>query len=132
MAEGKERHAFLTAYLVLGITLNSFALLGYLFKSVLNRPDFSGVPAWELIVVPIPPFFYIVCLIAILNWKKWGFYGVIATFILTFVIILTMGIYGSGVMGIYGSGVFWGFVHIALLYGLLQIGGDKKGWTQLE
>ena len=124
MAEGKQRHAFLTAYLVLGITLNSFAMLDYLFRSVLNRPDFSGVPAWELIVVPIPPFFYIVCLIAILNWKKWGFYGVIAAFILTFVIDLTMGIYGSG--------VFWGFVHIALLYGVLQIGGDKKGWTQLE
>ena len=86
-----------------------------------NLPD---APAWAFPVLAIFGVINIMCLIALFKWKKWGFYGALASGILVCVINVSIGLnIVQAVLGLAG---------IAILYGVLQIGGDKKGWAQLE
>jgi len=56
--------------------------------------------------------------------EKWGFW----LFTLTACDTLCLNLYvGAG----YATAVF-GLSGVAILYEVLHIGGDKKGWTQLE
>ena len=66
----------------------------------------------------------IVCAVALFQWKKWGFFGFVATSILALGLNLTIG------LNIFQ--VILGLAGIAILYGVLQIGNERKGWTQLE
>jgi hypothetical protein len=124
MSEGKQRHGCLTAVLVVNIILNAFAILGNLLGGAMTRQSFPDAPGWALPVLAIAGIFSTVCLVALFRWKKWGFYGAVATTVLAFVVNLAVGLTIAQAL--------IGFVGIALLYGVLQIGGDKKGWTQLE
>jgi hypothetical protein len=63
-------------------------------------------------------------LLLYLNGKKWGFWGFIASSIVALFVNLSIG------MGIGQS--LLGLVGIALLYGVLHIGKENKGWPQLE
>ena len=66
----------------------------------------------------------VVFAIAIFQWKKWGFFGVIVNTIVAFGINMYAGVgIGQSVLGLVGVGV---------LFGVLQIGGDQNGWSQLE
>lgn len=124
MSEGKQRHGCLTAFLVVGIILNALASLMHLLGGAMIRQNFPDAPGWALPVLAIGGIFNIVCLIALFQWKKWGFYGAVAFGILVFVVNLVVGLdVVQALMGLFG---------IVVLYGVLQIGGDKKGWTQLE
>jgi hypothetical protein len=61
----------------------------------------------------------------VLQWKKrWGFCALVATAVAILMVNLKIGF--SVVQVLLGLG------SVATLYGLLQIGGEKKGWTQLE
>jgi hypothetical protein len=62
--------------------------------------------------------------IALFNWKKWGFFG----FLVTSVAAFAQNIY----LGIGIPNVVLGLMGIAIFYGVLQIGGQKSGWSQLE
>jgi len=124
MSEGKQRHGCLTTFLVLGIIANALASLGNLFGGAMIRQSFPDVPAWALPVLAVGGIFNIVCIIALFQWKKWGFYGAVASYIVAFFVNL--------VVGLNIVQALLGLVGIALLYGVLQIGGDKKGWAQLE
>ena len=127
MTEGKQRHWCLTAFLVVAITLNSLVALMYLFWGFLLAS--MGAAVVDVVVVSLLlPLgivgFNIVCLVALYQWKKWGFYGAVASGLLWFVVTLAIGFpIVPAVIGLVG---------FAVLYGVLQIGGDKKGWTQLE
>lgn len=66
----------------------------------------------------------VVCLFALFQWKKWGFYGIVAMTIVNFTVNLLLG--GSPESAISG------LAGIAILYGLLQLGQPKTGWEQLE
>lgn len=61
---------------------------------------------------------------ALLRWKKWGFFGITASALVALVVNLVIGI-NPGL-------AFSGLVGVALLYALLQIGGERKAWTQLD
>jgi hypothetical protein len=57
-------------------------------------------------------------------WKKWAFYGFAVTTVLALGVNLSVGLgIGRSLIGLVG---------IAVLYGVLQIGEQKKGWNQLE
>jgi len=64
------------------------------------------------------------CVVAVIMWKKWGFWTFCITSVVAFGLNLMIG------LGL-GSALF-GFVGIAVLYAALQTGGDKKGWPQLD
>ena len=67
---------------------------------------------------------YLACLIALFKWKKWGFFVAIA-----------VGIAASFVnvaVGLPVAQAFGGLIWLLILYGVLQIGGERKGWSQLD
>ena len=120
----KQRHGCLTAWLILMIAANGLtAIVTPLMISQIQRatPNF---PAWGAFVIPVLAILNVVFALAIFKWKKWGFFGFCVTALLTFCFNIYAG------LGV-GQAVF-GLVGIAVLYGVLQIGGENKGWTQLE
>lgn len=124
MSEGKQRHGCLTAWLVLMIIANSGTALMYLFGSAVIRQNLPSAPDWAFPILSIVGIVNVVCSIALFRWQKWGFFGFIATTAAAFVINLMLGLNILQLLT--------GLVGIAILYGVLQIGKEKKGWTQLE
>jgi len=124
MNQGKQRHGCLTAYLVVAIILSAIASLGNLLGGAMIQRAFPNAPVWAMPVLAFIGVFHIVCLVALFQWKKWGFYGVVLCSLASVAVNLIVG------LGI-GQALF-GLIGIAVLYGVLQIGGGTKGWTQLE
>ena len=124
MSEVKQRHGCLTAFLVVAIIGNAVAVLLYIFATGTVLQSFPGASPWTLVVLAVVGILNIVCLIALFKWKKWGFYAALVFSFVTFAVNLVLGV------GIIRA--ILGFIGIAILYGVLQIGGPRKGWTQLE
>lgn len=124
MAEGKTRHGCLTAWLVFMIIVNAATALMYLFggeRIGLMLPD---MPGWALPILIAVGAFNLVCAIALLQWKKWGFWGFCATSVVVLVVNLMANL-GTGT-------ALLGLVGVLLLYGILQMGTENKGWPQLD
>lgn len=66
----------------------------------------------------------IVFAVALLRWRKWGFFGFVVTTAISVFVHMSMG------MGIVRS--LYGFAGIAILYGVLEIGGANKAWGRLR
>jgi hypothetical protein len=119
----KKRHGCLTTWLILIIVFNliGLILLGIGSTAIGDAKDIGG---WYLPTVMVLTALVIVCTVGLFYWKKWGFWGIAALEI------------GSLVPNIIVRGYYYAIisaiVSIAILYGVLQIGGDNKGWSQLE
>ena len=120
----KLRHGCLTAFLILMIIANSIIALFYLFSGSTVAKAFPESSSWALPVLIIIGIFNVACAIALYQWKKWGFYGFTISSIITFIVNLIIG------LNMFQS--FVGFMGIAVLYWVLQMGKEKKGWDQLE
>jgi hypothetical protein len=122
MAMTKDRHGCLTAWLILMIVANSLTALSYLVLTLLGRKTVA--PAWALVTLAVGCIANVVFAVALFRWKRWGFFGFLVTTILALVINLRIGIKPIFV----GIGLFG----IVILYAVLQIGGERRGWNQLE
>ena len=115
----KQRHGCLTAYLVFIIVGNSATALIYLLGS-----ENIHMPKWAFPVMIVAGIFNLVCAIALFRWKKWGFWGAVASGVVVFFINLSIGVQpGFALAGLLG---------VAILYGVLHIGKENKGWSQLD
>lgn len=124
MAEQKQRHGCLTAWLIFMIVANSLAALFYLLVSSSIRQQLPNAPEWLFPVMGIGGLFNLGFAIALFKWKKWGFWGFCASSIVAFTLNLTAGLgIGPSMLGLIG---------VAVLYGVLQIGKEDKGWPQLD
>jgi hypothetical protein len=123
MNQPKRRHGCLTTWLVLIVAANSLVGLLYLFA---RDPIQRSLPsaAWAIPVLTLVSAANVVFAIALFQWKMWGFVGLVATSGVAFVINLSVGLNIAGAL--------LGFLGPVVLYALLQIGGEKKSWTQLE
>ncbi len=120
----KERHGCLTAYLVFAIIANSATALLYLFGAAAIKRSTPNIPDWAFPVLIVLVLFNLACAIALLRWKKWGFWGLIVSAVVTLGINLTIGLgLSSAIVGLLG---------VVILYGVLQIGKDNRGWPQLD
>ena len=124
MADTKQRHGCLTAWLVLMIISNAFVSLFYIVGSGSMNEQFPNAPAWAFPMLALLGVANVVFAIALFKWKMWGFYCFCATSVIAIVINLSIG------MGI-GSSI-GGLVGVALLFGVLHIGKERKAWPQLE
>ena len=115
MADAKQRHWCLTAWLILMITANSIIVLSLLMAMTLKS---RGIALLFFAIANI------VFLVSLSEWKKWGFLGYVGTNIL----IMISGLMTGWHIGRFLLQVLW----VLILYALLQIGKEKKGWTQLE
>ena len=122
MADGKQRHGCLTAFLVIMIIANATTALLYLLRGSTIRQNMADLPNWALPVLAVLGIFNIVCAVALFQWKKWAFWGFVASAAIAFAINLQIGLgVGQSVLGLVG---------IAVLYSVLQM--RKRGWAQLE
>lgn len=122
----KQRHGFVTAWLVLMIIANSMTAINNLFASLMITDNFpSNVPTQMIIILGIIGIANIVFSVLLFKWKKLGFWGFIITSIGSLIINLSTG------LDIVQS--FFGMVGIALIYGVLQIKKDGiSAWENLE
>ena len=118
MDQEKQRNRSLTAWLVLMFIYNLVTAGG------LYRRFHASAPSWALRVFVNVSTLNVVCAITVLQWKRWGFYTLVATAVAILMVNLKIGF--SAVQVLLGLG------SVAILYGLLQVGGEKKGWAQLE
>ncbi len=124
MPEPKKRHGCLTAWLILMLVVNSITALVYLFMGGSIRESYPHASSWTIPTLIVLGLFNLSCAVALFQWKKWGFWGICASSVIAFIVNLSAGVgIGSSLLG---------FVGVALLYGVLQIGKENKGWTQLE
>ena len=133
MVEAKQRHWCPAAWLILMIIANSVIvssiLMAMTIKSSLpNAPQpwamFTLAGRYLAIANVVIATANVVFLVALFQWKKWGFFGFVGSTILVMVIGLTIGKPIGRVL----LQVLW----VVILYAVLQIGKEKRGWTQLE
>lgn len=124
MSDGKQRHGCLTGCLVLMIIINAATALMYLLGSAAIGQYYPSAPGWTFPVLAVMGIVNVVCAVALFQWKRWGFFGFGAVSIVAFVVNLIIG------LNVFQA--ILGFAGVAILYGVLQIGKEKKGWTQLD
>jgi len=103
---------------------NSMVVVISLIASAAIGQSFFSAPRWMFPVLTICAIVNVVCAYALFQWKKWGFFGFIATAALTITVNLMN-----------GASIFQallGLVGVAVLFAVLHIGKENKGWTQLE
>jgi len=115
----KQRHGCLTAYLILMVIAHIAVLYIFFFYALGSVISDDR----EILVFLIGMFFNFVCIIALFSWKKWGFWGLVASSVVSFFLNLSMGKGGFSILGLVG---------LLILYGVLHIGGKKNGWAQLD
>jgi hypothetical protein len=124
MTEVKHRHGCLTAWLSIMILLNAFSIFANIFLRDWLRKSQPMVPAWSFSAYTASAIVFLIGAIALWRWKRWGFHlyliGSVATFILNLLLKYNILL------------ALLGFVGLAILYGVLQIGGENKGWNKLE
>ena len=124
MNEQKKRHGCLTAWLVLMLISNSAVVLIYVLGSAVVRQYYPNAPGWAFPALTLGGVLNIVFIVALFRWKKWGFWGSVATYALSSVVGLVVGLSVAQTLN--------GLTGLAILFGVLQIGKQNKGWPQLE
>ena len=120
----KTRHGCVTAWLVLMIVANSLTAVVNLASEEAIRKTLPDMPSWALPVLASCAALNVVFAIALFAWKKWGFYGFVGTSIVALIVNLRSGV------GIIPA--LFGLLGVVILYAVLQIGGARKAWPQLE
>jgi hypothetical protein len=119
----KSRHGCATAWLIFMIIANAAVMLLYLVSGNQIKQNLPNSPDWVLPVLIGLGALNVVFAVFLLAWKKWAFYGFAANSILILFVNLAAGLGAQSVSGLVG---------IAILYGVLQIGGERSTWNQLE
>jgi hypothetical protein len=122
----KQRHGCVTAWLVLIIVLNSVVAFLYLLRgSWIAEHLPGGISTGMITLLGLLCILNIVFAVMLFQWKKWGFWGVIVTDVIAFIINLSIGLsIVQSALGLLGIGV---------LYAILQIKqGSKSAWENME
>jgi hypothetical protein len=82
------------------------------------------MPGWAPAILALMGALNIVFVVALFQWKKWGFFGFVVVSVTALAVNLQ-----SGVSPLQSG---FGLLGITVLYAVLQIGGPKSGWAQLE
>ena len=125
ISPAKKRHGCLTAWLVLMVIADVFAAIaGFAMSAFAPAAVAKTGPPWAMPAMGVLCLLQLVCVIGLFMWKKWGFYGLVVLGVASAVI--------NSIEGRWVSGVVGAIVGLAILYLVLQIGKDDKGWPQLD
>jgi hypothetical protein len=117
------RHGCLTTYLVFVIIVNSAMALVYLFGSEWLRRNGAQTPSWAFWALAIAGVVNVIAAVALLRWRRWGFWLFVASALAGLAVNLSIGM---------PQGIFGAVVGIAILYGVLHIGKERKAWPRLH
>jgi hypothetical protein len=120
----KKRHGCLTAYLVFMIVANAAVTAVYTVNGDAIRQQVPQMPSWALPVLSVFGVINLVCSVGLWKFKLWGFFGFVVSAIVVAGINVGIGLGIGSAMG--------GLIGVAILYGVLHIGSDNKGWPQLD
>ena len=123
----KNRHGCVTAWLILMILGNFLSAVSYFFMGDTIASALPSQPSITLMWgIGLMALVNIVFTIMLFQWKKIGFYGFIGTSALAFILNIMIGI------GVLQS--IAGLLGVVVLYGILQIKGERKisAWDHLE
>lgn len=122
----RERHGCVTAFLILMIIGNALTAVTYVFMGDMIAQNFpGGISTSMLMLLSVIGIANVVFAVSLWQWKRWGFYGFLASSVITLAINLSIGV------GIGQS--FGGLIGIAILYGVLQMQqSGSSGWDNLE
>ena len=124
LSDMKQRHPFLAMALGFFIVANAaFAVSGLLASDVV-RDRLPPASASTVVVVTLLAACNVIWGVALWNWRKWGFWGMClcAVLALDMNLVINVGFYPAA------GECLW----IALLYGILNIGNENRGWPQLD
>lgn len=124
MNRPKWRHGCVTAWLILMTVANALNALVTPLSAAVLQPTTPGFPVWVVWPIALLSILNVIFALALLSWKKWGFFGFVATSLIAFGLNLYAG--GGVLLSVLG------LLGVAILYGVLQIGGQDSVWSQLE
>src|SRR5690348_10145000 len=87
----KQRHGCLTAWLLFVIVLNAVAAVLNVFDSGLAS-TIPGSAGWAVPVRAALAIVNVTCAVALLLWRRWGFYGLVVTTIVGLVVNVALGV----------------------------------------
>jgi hypothetical protein len=119
----KTRHGCLTGFLAVAVLINAGLVLFYLAVTI-GLTGFTGPPPWVFPVLALVAAVNVAAAVAIYGWKKWGFYAFLATSLFMAGLNLYLGVGPIRALA--------GLIGVALLYGVLRIGGKNRAWDRLE
>ncbi len=119
----RKRHGLLTLWLVLVIGANFLEALRHYILQDEIREIFPEAPEWVFVVLLLAGAANVVFGIALFLWKKWAFWGLLCISLLQAVLYIYLGV---GLQAL----VF--VLVVVVLYFVLQLGGEQRGWYQLE
>ncbi|WP_291323272.1 hypothetical protein [Desulfonatronospira sp.] len=118
----RKRHGCLTIWLVVVIGANFLdAFRHYLMRDELME-QFPGTPEWVITGLFILALVNVACGIALFRWKKWGFWVLLLSSLAGAYLYLQLSFVNALVP----------LLVVAVLFGVLHIGGERRGWDQLE
>ncbi len=129
MANGKQRHVVLTAYLVFMFLWNALGV-AVLIPYAIGRSSFKeGLGEeddWSAqLAIPLTFFtFHCACVVGLWRLKKWGFYG----YFLAAVAIVGLNLFVGSDSASSAMGLIW----VLVLFAVLHVGKENKGWPQLD
>jgi hypothetical protein len=119
----KQRHGCATAWLTLMVASNTGVPIMILARGDEIRRQVPDYPDWAMPAGVVACLLNIVFILALFAWQKWGFYGLVAMSALGFAMNLAAGLGAQAAVGLVG---------IVILFLVLQIGGERSTWKQLE
>lgn len=114
-----KRNGWLSAFLIVSLVLDGLTALTYIFGG-----GALDLPGWARPVLAVICLFNVACVLSLFQWKKWGFWGLCVSTLVTLVINISLGVsIGLSISALLGP---------TILFGLLQIGKGNKAWLQLS
>jgi hypothetical protein len=125
----RTRHVLVTVLLGLILAVNVVLALVFCVQAIVSMLQaglLSSLVPWVGLAAAVLYGVNAACAVALLLWRKWGFYGFLATVAIDFVLTLTTGkILAASLTFIAGLAV------IGLFYYVLQC-GKPSTWSQLD
>jgi len=126
-----KRHGCLTAWLALMLFLEATSIITELgLKAIGGTAAFSPItkmataPGWYVSGVELLALIDIVCVVFLFLWKKWAFFGCV---LVGFGVVVLTVVAHQPI-----AGSLSGIIFPAVLYFVLQIGGENSGWRRLR
>jgi hypothetical protein len=120
-----NRHGCLTAWLIFVILANAATAISTPLMYDAIKQTTPGASPASIALIAVAGAANIIFALALFRWKKWGFFGFVASSLLAFCINIYVG------LGIAPSVL--GLVGIVILYWVLNMGdATTRAWTRLE
>ncbi len=123
----KKRHWLLTCWLLFLILMDALrAWYCFAYLPVDIRAHYSNIPDWYSYSLGFVFLGNIFCIYGLFKWSIWGFWGYCLLKIIEIFLKITFHIDTTGHL------LFVQAIFLLILLFVLNIGGDKKAWKQLN